>query len=83
VPILKPIIPYGKPQKDWSVRRYITCLSESRARSEEEKPKTFADHLSKVFKPNPREIMQEEENRLLYDDITLDHIEYPYKALYC
>jgi len=34
------------------------------ARSEEQKAKTFAEHLSKVFKHNPREITQEEENTL-------------------
>jgi len=38
-------------------------------------------HLSKIFKPNLREIILEEENKLLSDDIisaTLD----PYKALH-
>jgi len=37
--------------------------------SEEEKAKTFATHLSKIFKPNPREITLEEENDLFSDDI--------------
>jgi len=31
-------------------------------RRKEKKAKTFAEHLSKVFKPNPREITQEEKN---------------------
>jgi len=30
---------------------------------EKEKAETFAEHLSKIFKPNPREITQKEENR--------------------
>jgi len=34
------------------------------ARNEKEKAETFANHLSKIFKPNSREIIQEEENRL-------------------
>jgi len=41
-------------------------------RSEKEKAETFAVHFSKVFKPNPREITLEEEDRLLSDDITPD-----------
>jgi hypothetical protein len=40
------------------------------ARSQEEKAEIFAMHLSKVFKPNPREITLEKENTLLSDDIT-------------
>jgi len=31
---------------------------------------TFAMHLFKIFKPNPREIILEEENKLLFDDTT-------------
>jgi hypothetical protein len=42
------------------------------ARSEEEKADTFRfTHLSKVFKPNPRELTEEEnrgENKLFSDD---------------
>jgi len=37
---------------------------ENWARNEEEKVKTFAEYLSKVFKHNPRKITQEEENTL-------------------
>jgi len=40
------------------------------ARSEKEKAETFAENLSKVFKPNSREITLEKENRLLFDDTT-------------
>jgi hypothetical protein len=39
-------------------------------RSEEKKAEIFVMHFSKVFKPNPREIILEEENKLLSDDIT-------------
>jgi len=35
------------------------------ARSEKEKAETFTNHLFKIFKPNPREIIEEEENKLL------------------
>jgi hypothetical protein len=44
--------------------------TESWARNKEEKAETFATHLSKVFKPNPREITHKEKNKLLSDDIT-------------
>ncbi|KAH0944796.1 hypothetical protein HN011_000909, partial [Eciton burchellii] len=37
---------------------------------EENKTETFATHLFTVFRPNPREIIPEEENKLLSDDIT-------------
>jgi len=40
----------------------IKKQDESWVRRKEEKAKTFAEHLSKVFKPNPREITQEEKN---------------------
>jgi len=38
---------------------------------EEEKAETFTEYLSKVFKPNPREIAQQEENRLSDDTISV------------
>jgi len=38
--------------------------------SEEEKNETLAMHLFKIFKPNPRKITLEEENKLLSDAIT-------------
>jgi len=41
------------------------------ARSQDERAETFAEHLSKVFKPNLREITQKEENRLLSNDTIL------------
>lgn len=40
------------------------------ARSDKEKAETLATHLSRVFKPNPREITLEEENKLLSEPVT-------------
>jgi hypothetical protein len=47
-----------KAAKSLNDRKYNTRLSESStgAKSEEEKAKTFATHLSKIFKPNPCKI---------------------------
>jgi len=66
------------PETNYSVRKAIKKLKRpqiyhppirkqdgSWARREKEKAENFAEHLSKIFKPNPREITQEEENRLL------------------
>jgi len=43
---------YQKTEADTSP----VCQEGSWARSEKEKAETFVEHLSKVFKPNPREI---------------------------
>jgi len=39
------------------------------------KRQKYSLHFSKVFKPNPREITLEEEDRLLSDDITPDTLD--------
>jgi len=64
VPLLKPITLYGKPPKDGD-RRYITRFRKqdgSWVKSEKERAEIFAEHFSKIFKPNSKEITQQEEN---------------------
>jgi len=48
----------------------IRKQDESCARSEEGNAETFSVYFFKIFKPNPREITLEEENRLLSDTST-------------
>jgi hypothetical protein len=50
-------------------------------RSEEKNAETFATHLSKIFKTNPREITLEEENKLPCDDTTSANLYSPTETL--
>jgi len=65
---LKPTTLCGKPPRGLQAQfPPIKKQNERWAKSDEEKAETFASYLSKVFKSHPREIIIDEEKKLLTD----------------